>query len=632
MVKNRKISTKDWQRVGTYIKAELGKREQDSNRKKHERIWKEVDRQINMEPMERIARDPDSPVTDWHSALELGELSRASEVLSADIRRLTFPPHWFDPHVYLVSDMDAETGAPATSENEQKEANDRLRAFMSQQHVDFSLKDRADLSVKEALHHGSYVAEVQFETMMAVKPGGNVAFSGSPAWVAHSMWNCFPDLTPANVGVNMFYTGSMIIVEYKDRDQLRRTTGPHYMNLNKIRSDENKKQIKCIKYFGDITITRGNGDDIYLPNCQVRVTEEGIVYYYRENPMPFPEIIYNGWERLDVRDPYYVSPLIKMSPTQKFGSEMANKFIDSIDLVNEKPIVYDATDESFIGTGGPVIAPGAKTPTRGTATYKEINVGNPDATLAGLKFSLVELQKGTSVDAVRSGMSSGAEQTATEVERVHQGAQIRTLNFVDKHESNGLRPFLYMQHELNKEKLGNYAFYNSGVGVPDFDVMTKNELPLHATFEVVGSRGIVDDAQRKQETLAVTKFASEIPAMEKRLNYGEILKELFGDAGNKNPERFLLQEQNNSQVEDVQQQAQTVIQQLQDELTKFQYQQQAFNAERKSYQAEVDRQQLISEKLRLIIEAISQRDKTKDAIKTAFNESGLGSIDPEAGA
>ena len=106
-IKKRRILAKDWSSVASYIKNELKKREDSKFRRRAEVIWKEVDRQVSMESMNRTAKNHDKK-GDWRSALELGELSRASEILSADIRRMIFPQNrqWFEAHSDLPPHLD----------------------------------------------------------------------------------------------------------------------------------------------------------------------------------------------------------------------------------------------------------------------------------------------------------------------------------------------------------------------------------------------------------------------------------------------------------------------------------------------------------------------------------------------
>ena len=581
-IKKRRILSKDWTSVASYIKNELKAREDSKFRKRAEVIWKEVDRQVSMESLKRTPNNHDKK-GDWRSALELGELSRASEILSADIRRMVFPQNrqWFEAHSELPQEINPQTGEPVRDEVTQRRVDGGLRALMSQQNLDFGLKARTDLSVKEALHHGGYVAEVRMENLMRVHDGMKVEPVRAPVWVPHSMWNCYPDPSASIIGANMFYNGSMIIKSYKPYHAVKKEKG--WMNVKKIQEPGKGKDCELITFFGDLTMPRQDGD-IYLPNCKVIVINDQVVYY-EQNPLPFPQIIYNGYERLDVRDPYFTSPLIKMAPTQKIASVLANKYLDNVDLKVEPPNVYDGNDPDLVASGGPDISPGASTPSKNLANFQVIDVGDPTYALQGLQFMMTELQKGTSVDSVRSGMTAATEQTATEVERTRQGGQIRTIDFVDKHELHGLRPFLYIQHEYNKRELSNYQFYNPEMDAPDFERVGKQDLPKNVHFDVVGSKGLIEEQQRQQQTLAWTQFMLSSPMTAQLVNIVEIAKEGYRDAGHKDPERFLnLTDEKDAQQMVMELQAQLeqgaqMVQELQAQLQEAQSKQQEKMAE-----------------------------------------------------
>ena len=74
-----------------FIKKELQARKENTFRKLHETQWKEVDRQVQMEPMKKYGKNGKELPPSWQSAFELGELSKASEVTTAAVMRLIFP-------------------------------------------------------------------------------------------------------------------------------------------------------------------------------------------------------------------------------------------------------------------------------------------------------------------------------------------------------------------------------------------------------------------------------------------------------------------------------------------------------------------------------------------------------------
>lgn len=587
--KQRRIKKADWDKVEGYIKKVYKERKDADFRAKHEGVWKEVDRQIAMETMQRVdeAGKPRKP--DWHNVLELGELSKASEVITSDVMRITFPNDraWYQPHVKVDWPTNPQNGQAKSDPTKQKIIDGVLRSMMSQQHSDFGLKARVRLSMKEALHHGSFVAEARFTREMMVKDGGKVKIVGAPVWQPYSMWNAYPDPSPSVIGTNMFYTGSMILIEFMPLwkfKQMAKGDGWMTDRLSKIEAEEHtnknvkNKDVELLKFIGDISIERGDGD-IFLPNSCVYLANQHIVYY-APNELPFSPVIYSGYERQDIRDPYYTSPIIKQSPMQKFTSIMANRFADATDLKVEPPIEYDGNDPDYVANDGPTIAPGAKTATKSMGNgMKILDIGDPKFALEAMQFGLQHMQQGTGVSALRSGMTNSDRQTATEVTKVAQGAEVRTIEFIAQVEPC-LRTFLYMQHELNRMHMDEYEFYNDEMHTPDYMTITREQIDKNAQFEIVGSRGVLGEEQRTQRTTAVTAFASQNPLFAPLLKPLEILISMYRDAGEKNPEGFVKIDQQGQQgggqqaMQQVQQMAEAIkqkeaeLQQVEEQLKK----------------------------------------------------------------
>jgi hypothetical protein len=173
-VKKRRVRKDDWAKIEKFVKNEHEKRENSNFRRDHERKWKEVDRQLRMEEMVRVTEAGQKLPPTWHHIFELGELSKASEIICADVRRITFPRDrsWFEAHVELPLEM-TEQGPQRPEKQRQKQLDGVLRSFMVQQHMDFGFKSRVDLSIKEALHHGMFVAEAEWQQHMMVYEGAD---------------------------------------------------------------------------------------------------------------------------------------------------------------------------------------------------------------------------------------------------------------------------------------------------------------------------------------------------------------------------------------------------------------------------------------------------------------------------
>src|SRR3990172_11781750 len=133
-IKKRKIGKKDWTKVQEQVQKEFEGRKKDKFRALHETIWKEVDRQIVMEPMRRKNKDGSQVDEEWRSVMELGELAKASEIITADVMRLTFPStrSWFESHSEPPAQLNPETGEKEVDQATQEFNDKALRALMAQ--------------------------------------------------------------------------------------------------------------------------------------------------------------------------------------------------------------------------------------------------------------------------------------------------------------------------------------------------------------------------------------------------------------------------------------------------------------------------------------------------------------------
>ena len=405
--------------------------------------------------------------------------------------------------------------------------------------------DRVELLVKEALHHGSFVAEIETVELQMVVDGTKTKTLKAAMPVPHSMWNCYPDHSTSVIGASMFYEGTMFVERYLPRYLCERMVKDAKedgwmpsqwkkipKDENVIRDDQRTRDVKITTYWGDINIERDDGD-LYFPNHKV-IMMNGTLVYMAPNKTPWPPVIYRGYERLDVRDPYYTSPIIKMSPMQKLSSMLANKYMDGVELVLEPPIVYDGNDPDFVLNDGPIIAPGSKVSSKGAVAFKEVKIGDPKVALEGLQLCLAEMKDKLG----RPSKKPLNRATVEEVEKADRDEEISLINFIAKMEV-ALRSYLYMQHMINVQEMDAYSFYDPEADDDDFIRWTKNDLPKEVHFEVVGARGVLGERQRSTMMTSVTAFASSNPLFQPLLETQELLVQMYQDAGVKNPERFV---------------------------------------------------------------------------------------------
>jgi hypothetical protein len=208
------------------------------------------------------------------------------------------------------------------NEDQVKKADGIQRALMAQQQLDFGHKARVELSIKESLHHGSFVATAEWETQNKVHDGQGLESLSAPVWVPHSMWNCYPDSSPAVIpGANIFYPGSMMIVSYMPRYKVLQLKGEGYMNIDpkkilkkkNTNKDVETEDVEIVTYYGDLNMEREDGD-IYLPNSKCK-TANGTVIYYKANDLPFP-----GSDLPRVRETGHPRPVLYLPDHQELAA------------------------------------------------------------------------------------------------------------------------------------------------------------------------------------------------------------------------------------------------------------------------------------------------------------------------
>lgn len=542
-LKKRRVTSKDHERIAEFIRETLNKRKSDPFRKRSEEIWREVDRLVAMEAQEKSPHD--GKRSDWHNQVNLGLMGDALEILASDVLRIAMPNDrsWFQPHIELPFDVDPESGDPIPAPQKERESkNGVLKSLIGQQHADTGFRDRVKLSVKEALKHGGFVAEYRFEKFPKFYGSGQLEELGAPVWVPHSMWNCYPDISESVIGTDLFYKGSMIITSSMKWEAIEQQTG--WMNLDKALKKRRKgHDAQITKYWGDIYLPRADGS-FFVPNRHVILVED-VMVSVEAFKLPFSPIIYMGIEKDDVRNAYFTSQLIKRSPNAKAAAHMFNKFLDATDLAVEPPISYDSSNPAFNKGNGPKLFPGSKTPSRAGAKIEVIYQPDPTPALEGYLALKQETEQGTAVDANRQGVSESVEQTATEVEKKSNRSEVRTVDLVSVLERQGLRPALYMHHEMNKKELKEYPFYNNDPHTPDFLRASGSDLNNEAKvvhFEITGARTVLGEERRQAGVIGVTQAllgTEEGQALVGANGLAQIARDAYGDVGVKDPERYL---------------------------------------------------------------------------------------------
>jgi len=624
-IKKRKVLSRDHDHIASYITAEKKRREMNEWRQKHIVRWAEVDRQIAMESPHVVKNSEDKG--DWHNAIQLGDLTDASETITADALRMSIPAErkYFIPHVKIgeTGDIAGEPIDPM----QQRSINGVIRNFMIQQQRDFGVRSRIKLAIKEILHHGSAVITMGTQRMFKFEGGSVPRHLVAPAPTVYSMWNCFPDPSPYVLGTELFYKGSMIIEEFMPLQEALQVS--EWINKDKLQEVHARRElhehVPILHYYGDIFLKRHDGN-ILFPNRHT-VVSNGVFLESTVNPTPYSPVIYVGYERDDIRDPYFTSPIVKRAPMGKFATHMANRTMDSVDLRVEPPIEYDSLDNNLRGDG-PMIYPGAKIPSRGGTNLKALDVGEPAIGLAALQWAKQQMQEGTTVDAVRKGVSPGTEQTATEIVRTEQRAEVREVEFASVLEDHLLLPLLNMQHEINKREMTSYEFYNDEPHTPDHMRLSRKDLPKTIIFEVVGSRSILGEQERTNRFAQVVALAGQNEFLAGQTDWTEVARQMWDDSKQKDPERFVRDsEEENAQLQQLQAQFQQQAQAMQQEIQRIQQEGQQLQAQLQKAQTDgqklqilVQQNKLEKEQLQLEKATLREQLKLSNAMEAADKE------------
>ena len=440
----------------------------------------------------------------------------------------------------------------------------------------------------------------------------------APVPEIHSMWNCYPDSSPVVQSTETFYTGSMIIV--KSMPLSAALEMPNWINKDRLQEAQKAKKkglddhIEIVTYYGDIFLKRHDGNVVF-PNRKTVISGhvflESTVY-----KTPYSPIIYIGYERDDVRDPYFTSPIVKRAPTALFATHMANKTMDAVDLAVDPPLNYDKTDQHLRGDP-PQIYPGARYGTRGGTGVTALSVGDPATGFAAMQWAMQEVQKGTTVDATRRGVSPGTEQTATEVIKTEQRAEVREVEFANTFEGGFLLPYLIMQHDLNLMSMEPYRFRNDEPHTPDFMRATRKDLRDRAKeviFEVTGSRTLLGEQERQNRFIQTSALAGQNEAVARETDWQEVSRQLWEDSKQKDPERFLRTSDRNEEIQAVQAEMQAAfeqqMQQVQQQVGQLQEQAQKATDEARTAKARAEQAQLQQQQANLRVEQEQTKNVT----------------------
>lgn len=569
----RKLSQSDWASVGDFIKAELSRRQE--KRWGLEKLWKEVDRQIEMTP---VARNIESgKEKDWFPNMELPLQFNALEVIAADARRLKFPrgTEWFstsaelsDKYLQRFSERRDRFpligGAEVPVKLDQETADTLIKTVMDHYHRLYDFRTQVDLLDTEAIKYGTFVGRVRPVTSSKFShdfrglKNSNLA---GPAVIACSIKNTYLDDTqtavlhegvatsPSTMRVNMQHIDALV--------KAAKTGGPEkgwiLDQILKIQSmnpadDGRRGFVEMIEVEGDLLVPKSIGS-IFLPNVIVTIAVRAGVALpvrFRENPLPFKSYIVGYYMRDNVKSPYGASPLMKGQPIQEAATEVFNNML-AVAAFNGRPVViYDRHEVEFAANQGPNLFPGQQFSADSPNAVEILEVGDMGALLNVYIALLKQYEDLTGANDPRRGNAVKSHTTKGASELEASRGIARTDDFVTSVEQGPLTSMLYMEYEIIKDVMKSpQPISVSRGGIEGWVNVAKQDLADNALFTVQGSAGAIDEREQASNFLAASNFAvSMVQAAAQMgekvpLRFQEIIVEGYQLAGVQNGSKFV---------------------------------------------------------------------------------------------
>lgn len=543
-------------------------------RKDLEKHWKDIDRQLRMEPETSHKRGPQGQVIkelEWLPEIELPLQAQTLETLVADIKRFRFPKgkDWYRAHVALTEDyleayasVDApfvgETGAdrgPLT----QDDANRIAQAVPSYFHRQYPFQTYAALCDVNALKYGFGVGRMRRVNKMILghHVKGRPKKKKIPMLIPRSPKCVFLDDTQANVmhegetmGPNTIQTMERKLADVKAAAMEDDT----YIKSQVKRLVPDKNDcVTLIELEGDLVYETSQSTivvrDVVLTGAVGKQGDNAQFGLIREQKGEgyCTYVVFDYHQEFET-DAYATAPLIKGRPIQGLMSRVMNQLVASGELKIQPPTGYDSDDPTFAADGGPVVAPRASWGTTGEVkVYDE--VGGDPATFwsifAGLNGFYNDVTGG---HPARLGAETKSHTTAFAKDaELSQGA-VRTVNYSDKAMLDPMTRVLEIEYMMGRENWSKEVVYVEAWD--GFLELEKKHLPEILLFEAIGAGAPADDVAKQQQQQAALQTAMQVDAaaiqfgfrQTPRVNYDEIIDHMLEKGGIQDISRFVSEE------------------------------------------------------------------------------------------
>ena len=528
----RRFDDRDWKHIAEFVIQEFERRK--NARRDRERHWKEIDRQIAMDPDISFKKLPNGEVDirkRWMAEMELPLQAQALEVLTADARRMLFPDSgpWFRAHAEVTDDylekvnfksiiLGDESQVP--SEITQDNADKLVEGFLVHNLRQYDHATRFDIINAETFKYGMGVGRARLERKniyINEARGVRKEKQRLPVLVPCSIKNTYLDnpkpsmhsaqvLGPAHISHEYIkFENIALAVNNGSTDPDDDDGGWMPKQISKVQPDKNG-YVQILEMEGDIIIPRKTVRSVVIPGAIVTVALGGTdkstqatkaVIRFRFRKYPFSSYLLFPYHYEGSDDAYPTSPLMKGRPVQIMATDALNRLTDAAMLKNAPPVGYDSNNMAFANAGGPEIAPYAQWETADPVkVYTEI--GGDPAALAGVMSQAINLYAQlTGVLPARIGAQTVSHTTAyAKGTEIQQGAA-RTVDYVNSTGHGPVTRWLDMSYQMGRDVLKkneDISFFIEAYG--GFVEIDKTMLPERVSFEWFGSGGPAEQNQK----------------------------------------------------------------------------------------------------------------------------------------
>lgn len=544
----RRFDDRDWKYLAEYVIAEAERRKKA--REDREKQWKEIDRQIAMEPDTKFKLMPDGRIDAkkaWMAEMELPLQAQALEILTADGRRMMFPDSgsWFRAHGEMTDEylrkvdfqsfvLGDETEVP--SQINQDNCDKLIEGFLLHQFGQYDFSTRADLINAEAFKYGMGAARGRMETKniyIHESRGTRKETQKIPALRPVSIKGLYLDeplpsmhsaqmLGQAHIAEDHIRYENLVLAASKGSSDPEDEDGG-WMPKNVAKLEPNDKgYVQILEMEGDIVIPRKTTRSVVIPGAIATIAVGGkaksgdvtkAVIRFRFRKYPFSSYVLFPYHYEHVDNPYPTSPLMKGRPVQMAATDALNRLMNSAALKQMPPVGWDRSDPALAAAGGPEIYPGAMWPTNDPQIIKVFaEVGGDIGALMNVYLQHVNLYAElTGVLPARIGAQTTSHTTAFAKDAELQRGAVRTVDYIRQSGGGPLTRWLGMAYQMGRDALGKneeVSFFIDSYG--GFVKIDKNALPERADFQWFGSGGPAEEQQKSARKLSSLDLALKI--------------------------------------------------------------------------------------------------------------------------